>query len=157
MNIQIRSTGRYLPSTILRNTDLEAELGRSLSQFTTKNGVHTRHRSMLCKGESTSQMCVWAAKEALNNANMSKEELDLIIFASASVEQAIPDTAPLVQAKLGLGRSGIRCFSVHTTCLSFLTALDIAGCFIHSRRHNNILVDDSDQWLSSTTVKRRNN
>ena len=140
MNIQIRGTGRYLPKKIMTNTDLETQLSLEHGTIAARNGVQTRHVADQSKGETTSQMCAWAAQEALQNAKMTKEELNLIIFASAAPEQALPDTAPLVQEKLGLGASGIPCFSLHATCLSFLSALDVAGAMIHSKRYQNILI-----------------
>ena len=149
MNIHIRSTGRYLPDQVITNADLETELGRALHNITQKNGVETRYRSSILHGETSAQMCAWAAQDALTNGNMSPGDLDLIIFASASPQQAIPDTAALVQGKLGLGQSGIRCFSVHTTCLSFLTALDIASSLIHSKSHCNILIVCAERSFTS--------
>ena len=140
MNVQILGTGTYLPKKICYSSDLEEELGLPKGYITKRNGVKTRRVADQSKGETTSQMCAWAAKEALNAADLSAENIDLILFASASQEQAIPDTAPLIQEKLGLGESGIPCFSVHSTCLSFLTALDVASSFIASKRYKNILI-----------------
>ena len=140
MNVQILGTGTYLPQRICTSSELEKELGLPSGFVEKRNGVRTRHIADQSKGETTSQMCAWAAEKALFEANLSKEKLDLIIFASAAPEQALPDTAPLVQAKLGLGESGIPCFSVHSTCLSFLTAFDIASTFISAGRYKNVLI-----------------
>ncbi|MEC7987492.1 MAG: 3-oxoacyl-[acyl-carrier-protein] synthase III C-terminal domain-containing protein, partial [Myxococcota bacterium] len=82
----------------------------------------------------------WATEAALNQAGYTADMLDLIIFASAGPEQGLPDTAPLIQAKLGLGSSGIACFSVDSTCLSFITAMDIASCFLAQGRYKRIAI-----------------
>lgn len=140
MNVQILGTGTYLPKKISYSSDLEKELGLPKGFIEKRNGVQTRRIADQSKGENTSQMCAWAAKNALHAAKITPENLNLILFASASPEQAIPDTAPLIQEKLGLGESGIPCFSVHSTCLSFLTALDVASSFIASKRYKNILI-----------------
>ena len=127
MRIQIRATGRYLPKMIRTSAELEEKLGLEAGYISARNGVHARHIADPSAGETTAQMAAWAAEEALERAEMSREELDLIIFASAGPTQAIPDTAPFVQEALGLGQSGITCFSVHSTCLSFLSALDVVS------------------------------
>lgn len=140
MNIQILGTGTYLPQKVCTSAQLEQELGLKPGFIEKRNGVRTRHVADQSKGETTSQMCAWASTKALKAANIQKEALDLIIFASAAHEQALPDTAPLVQEKLGLGESGIPCFSIHSTCLSFLTAFDVASSFITSGRYQHILI-----------------
>lgn len=140
MNIQIRATGRYLPKKLLTSAALEEQLGLSSGFIASRNGVHTRHVADPAAGETTVNMCAWAAEEALERAQMNPEDIDLIIFASAGPEQAIPDTAPFVQEALGLGDTGIACFSVHSTCLSFLNALDVASCLITCQRYRNVLI-----------------
>lgn len=140
MNVQIFGTGTYLPQKIRHSSDLEEELGLPNGYIAKRNGVLSRRVADPSKGENTSQMCAWAATKALEAADLDAENLDLILFASASPEQAIPDTAPLIQERLGLGESGTPCFSVHSTCLSFLTALDVASSFITSKRYKNILI-----------------
>ncbi|MBE9138010.1 ketoacyl-ACP synthase III [Nodosilinea sp. LEGE 07088] len=140
MNVKILGTGRYLPKTLLHSHELEARFGFEPGSIMRLNGVETRHVANQRAGETTSQMCTWAAQEALANADLAGEDLDLIIFASAGQEQALPDTAPFVQAKLGLGDSGITCFSVNSSCLSFLTALDIVSSFIQCGRYQQILI-----------------
>jgi 3-oxoacyl-[acyl-carrier-protein] synthase-3 len=140
MDVKILGTGRYLPKTILHSRELENRLGFEPGSIMRLNGVETRHIADQGAGETTSQMCAWAAKEALSNAKLSAADLDLIIFASAGQEQALPDTAPFVQAKLGLGDSGVTCFSVNSSCLSFLTALDIVSSFIHCGRYQRVLI-----------------
>jgi 3-oxoacyl-[acyl-carrier-protein] synthase-3 len=68
----------------------------------------------------------------------------LIINASGSTEQAIPDGGPLVQRQLGLGESGIACMSIHATCLSFLVALDTAASLIATGRYARVLITSSE-------------
>ena len=140
MNVKILSTGRFLPARQINNGELEEQLGLQAGTIVKRNGVKFRYKADPLAGETTSQMAAWAAEDALRNAGLDKNQLDLIIFASAAAEQAVPDTAPLIQEKLGLGSSGIACFSVHSTCLSFLTALDIASSFIAAERYQTILI-----------------
>ncbi len=75
---------------------------------------------------------------------MEPHQIDLIINASGTAEQAIPDTGALIQRQLGLGDSGIPSMTVHTTCLSFIAGLDVAANFLSTGRYKNILIVSSD-------------
>ncbi|WP_019215433.1 3-oxoacyl-[acyl-carrier-protein] synthase III C-terminal domain-containing protein [Legionella tunisiensis] len=59
-------------------------------------------------------------------------------------EQAIPSTSTLIQKQLGLESSGITCFDINSTCLSFLTALDTMAYLIESGRFKRALIVSSD-------------
>ncbi len=80
-----------------------------------------------------------AAKEAIGD----KPAPDLIINASGVPKQTIPDTSVFIQKELGY--EGIPSFSVHSTCLSFITAINVAGSLIHSKAYQNILIVSSDR------------
>ena len=108
------------------------------------SGVHERRWADVSGGETATWMGAQAAREALDEAGVAAGDLDLIINASGTPEQALPDGGPLIQRHLGLGGSGIACLSVHTTCLSFFTALDVAGAFLAARRYRRILVVSAD-------------
>ena len=77
-------------------------------------------------------MAAAAARQALEAAGVAPESLTCIVHASGTPEQCLPDGGPLLQRELGLGGSGIRAFSVHATCLSFLVGLETA-CMLLAR------------------------
>ena len=108
------------------------------------SGVGQRHWADLKAGETATYMGMRAAGEALDDAGLAPSELDLIINASGTPHQAIPDGACLIQRELGLQDSGIRCLSVHSTCLSFISALEVAAAFIATGRHRHILIVSAD-------------
>ncbi|MEC7987111.1 MAG: ketoacyl-ACP synthase III, partial [Myxococcota bacterium] len=110
--VKIIATGHYIPKRAVYSVDLDTKFGFDLGYIERRNGVVKRHVAEQKEGETTSMMGVWATEAALNQAGYTADMLDLIIFASAGPEQGLPDTAPLIQAKLGLGSSGIACFSV---------------------------------------------
>ena len=148
--VKITATGSYIPKQALLSSALEDQFQLERGYIERRNGVRTRYVADQSKGETTSAMGAWAAQDALERAGYAPESLDLIMFASAAPEQGLPDTAPLIQAKLGLGSSGIACFSVDSTCLSFLTALDIASCFLSIDRYRRILIVSSE--IASVTL-----
>jgi len=139
--LKIAGMGRYLPERIVRNPELETLCGLPAGWVERHNGVRERRWATT---ETNSSMGAAAAREALTAAGLEITDIDLILNASGSAEQAIPDTAALIQRALGVGDSGIPCMSVHVTCLSFVAALDLCASFIASGRYRNILVVSSE-------------
>ena len=139
--LKIIGLGRYLPKRIVPSSELEAMCGLSTGWVERRNGVRERR---WVTDETSSFMSAEAAREALAEAKLKPEQLDLIINASGTGEQAIPDTGVLIQRQLGLGKSGIPAMTVHTTCLSFVMAMDVASNFIQSGRYKNILICSAD-------------
>ena len=109
-----------------------------------KQGVLERRWADPRAGETATWMGAEAAREALDEAGLAPSDLDLIVNASGTPEQAIPDGGPLLQRHLGLGASGIPCFSLHATCLSFLVALDVAATYLRDGRYRRVLVVSSE-------------
>lgn len=120
----IAGTGRYVPEKTLTNADFEALLGEPVDAWLrAKVGIVERH--FMADHETTSDLAVAAARQALERAGASSEELDLIIVASDTPDYLSPGTASVVQAKLGSHRAGT--YDVNCACASWVTALDIAG------------------------------
>ncbi len=140
--INITGTGKYLPDKIVPSQELDAKLGKPNGWVQNKSGVSKRY--FASQHETTSFMATQAAKEALKKAAISPEELDCIIGACGVMEQPIPCTATLVHKQLGLVKSGIAAFDINSTCLSFLSALDIASYMIDAKRFRNVLIVSSD-------------
>jgi 3-oxoacyl-[acyl-carrier-protein] synthase-3 len=85
-----------------------------------------------------------AALLAIKYAGISLTDIDVIISACGAAEQPIPCTAILIQKQLGLEKSGIPCFDINSTCLSFLTALDTTSYLIDAGRFQRALIISSD-------------
>jgi 3-oxoacyl-[acyl-carrier-protein] synthase III len=81
-----------------------------------------------------------AAREALDDAGLAARDIDLILNASGTPEQALPDTAPFIHKELGLGPSGIPAMSVGAACLSFLAAFDVAASLLATERYRQVLI-----------------
>jgi len=142
--LKIAGVGRYIPERVVPSADLEAKLGLPEGWIERKQGVRERHWIVDPEHETNSFMGAQAAREALADAGLASERVDLIVNASGTQEQAIPDGGPLLQLQLGLGQSGIPCFTVHATCLSFVVAVDMAGSLLSTGRFERILVVTSD-------------
>jgi len=135
MNVKITGSGYYLPSTIETAEDISRKINKSKDWIISKTGVLERRVSNI----DVDQMGALAAKQALKNSSIP----DLIINASGVPKQTIPDTSVFIQKELGF--KGVPSFSVHSTCLSFLSALHIASGLIESRQYTKILIVSSDR------------
>ena len=138
--LSLSGVGKYLPKKVILAQDIYDRLGKKDE----KNKLNISHRYFANVDETTSFMATEAAQEALRDANLAVEELDCIIGACGVMEQSIPGTSVLVQTRLGLENSGITTFDINTTCLSFLSALDIASYMIEASRFKNVLIFSSD-------------
>jgi 3-oxoacyl-[acyl-carrier-protein] synthase-3 len=135
---QIISTGRYVPEKVLTNAELDGILGEPVDQWLIDN-VGIRERHLIGDNESTSDMAVNAACEALQKAGIVPEDLDLIILATDTPDYISPGTASAVQYKLGASSAGT--FDINNACAAWVTGLDIASRYIATDPdYNYILV-----------------
>ena len=132
---KITGSGYYLPPTIETSLDLSQKINKDVNWVLSRTGVEERRVSDI----DVDQMGAIAAKDAIG----SKPKPDLIINASGVPKQTIPDTSVFIQKELGY--EGIPSFSVNSTCLSFITALNVAGSMINSKTYKNILIVSSDR------------
>ncbi|AGT08278.1 3-oxoacyl-ACP synthase [Paracoccus aminophilus] len=140
--MHILGTGAYLPRRVVASSEIDCRLGWAEGSCEARYGLAKRHVAEC--DETSSMMGTEAARQALAAAGIEANELDLIIGACGVMEQAIPSTATLVQARLGLGDSGIPSYDVNATCLSFVQALDLAAMKIRLGQARYILVFSAD-------------
>lgn len=139
--IKVAGIGSYLPGRIISSSELEKKYGLEAGWCERKQGVRERR---WVEDETVSFMAAEAAKEAVANAGMSLADIDLIISASQTNEQAIPENGVLIQRALGLGNSGIPCMSVTAACLGFMVAMDLSSGLLMVERYRNILIITSE-------------
>ena len=97
--IKIRGTGRFAPAKIVTNDDLAKIVDTSDEWITTRTGIQTRHH---CTTETHTDMCVGAARQALENAGISPEDIGACVVATFSSDYLSPSAACMVQRGLGL-------------------------------------------------------
>ncbi len=124
---RILSTGRYIPERVMTNAELDALLGEPVSDWLVEN-VGIRERHIMAPEQTTSDLCVAAAQDALRKAGLSPADLDLIIVATDTPDYLSPATASVVQAGLGAPRAGT--FDVNCACAGWVTGLDIAAKYM---------------------------
>ncbi|MBI3306260.1 MAG: ketoacyl-ACP synthase III [Candidatus Omnitrophica bacterium] len=137
--VAISGLGAYIPEKILTNLDLEKMVDTTDEWIQTRTGIRERH--IAAKGQSASDLGVRAAEEALRNAKLKPEDLDLIIVATITPDMLFPSTACYIQHKLG-AKCGA--FDMAAACSGFTYALSVADAFIRSGQYKNILVVGSE-------------
>ena len=135
---QILATGRYIPEKVITNADLDALLGENVGNWLVENvGIHERH--IMAEDETTSDLVVAAARQALDRAGITAADLDLILLATDTPDYLSPATASVVQAKLAAVNAGT--YDVNCACAAWVTALDMAARYIATDKdYNKILV-----------------
>ena len=150
---RIIGTGSYLPARVLSNAELAAQVDTSDEWIIERTGIRRRH--IAAEGEFTSDLGVAAALKALESANITASDIDLIIVATATPDQTFPAVATVIQHKLGMVH-GVA-FDVAAVCSGFLYALTVADALITSGAHNRALVIGAEtfsrllDWEDRTT------
>lgn len=134
--VRITGMGKYLPSNKVDSTHLEAKLNIPAGWSLRYSGVRTRYH---VQDESGAVMGARALEEALQQASLNVSELDLLICGSATFDYVIPNQACLIKAEIVGGKaSDVPVFVVNSTCLSFVSALDMASRFLDGRQYQHI-------------------
>src|ERR1041385_8236659 len=121
LNVQILSTGSYVPERVVTNAEVDSLLGESTNEWLITN-VGIRERRWMAPDQVTSDLIVEASQKALVRAGISASDLDLIIVSTDTPDYLSPSTSVVVQAKLGAERAG--CYDVNSACAGWVTALD---------------------------------
>ena len=140
INSKIMGTGGYLPVNVVTNYDLESSLDTSHDWIVQRTGIHQRH--VANENESVAYMAAKAAEQAINAANISKDQIDLIVVASCSGESVFPSAAGSVQKILGIPECPA--FDVSVACAGFVYALGICDAFIKTKQAKYALVIGSE-------------
>ena len=148
----IAGVGSYVPAKVLTNADLEKIVETSDEWITTRTGI--KQRRIAAKDEFTSDMAAKAAARAMKMAGVTADQLDLIIVATITPDMPFPNTACLVQRKLGAKRAAA--FDVEAACSGFIYALEIGQQFIMSRTYETVLVIGAEKLSSITDWTDRN-
>jgi 3-oxoacyl-[acyl-carrier-protein] synthase-3 len=148
----ITGVGSYVPERILTNADLEKIVETSDEWITTRTGI--KERRIAAADEFTSDLATKAAQRAMAMAGVTAEQIDLIIVASITPDMPFPNTACLVQQKLGARR--IPAFDIEAACSGFIYALEVGQQFVASRTYETVLVIGAEKLSSITNWKDRN-
>jgi 3-oxoacyl-[acyl-carrier-protein] synthase-3 len=133
---KIVGTGRYLPENILTNFDLEKMVDTNDEWIRSRTGVERRH--CVAPDQTTSDMCVEAAKVAIEDAGLEPSDIDMVVIGTTSPDLIFPNAATLVQHRLGI--PACPCIATEEACTSFIYGLSIADTFIKTGEAKCVLV-----------------
>lgn len=141
----ITAVGHFLPEDKLTNFDLEKMVDTNDEWIRTRTGIKER-RILKDPEKATSYMAAEAAREALSEAGVQPEEVDLIIVATVTPDYIFPSTACLVQD--AIGAKNAFAFDISAACSGFIYALTNGAAFIESGRYKKVLVIGADKMSS---------
>lgn len=151
--VTIAGTGSYLPQKVLTNEDLSKLVDTSDEWIVTRTGI--KERRIAAEGEATSHLGTKAAEKALEQAELTAEEVELIIVATITPDTLTPATACYVQQQLGSDKAVA--FDISAACSGFLYAMKIAKRMIEGGIFANALIIGAEKlsafvnWEDRTT------
>ncbi|MGD6848440.1 beta-ketoacyl-ACP synthase III [Rossellomorea aquimaris] len=152
MNTGIIGIGRYLPEKIVTNADLEKMVDTSDEWIRTRTGIEERR---IADNETdTSDMAFEAAKSAIADADITAEEIDLILVATVTPDRPFPSVACLLQERLGAKRAAA--MDVSAACAGFMYGMITAKQFIDNGAYKHVLVVGVEKLSKVTDWDDRN-
>jgi 3-oxoacyl-[acyl-carrier-protein] synthase-3 len=137
-------TGHYLPERVVTNEELAELMDTSDEWIQQRTGIKERRYVDFDKEPmGASDLGTRAAQAALEDAGVSKDEIDLIVYGTLSPDKPFPGDGVLVQAKLDVP-AGVPALDVRNQCSGFLYSLSVADAFIKTGTYRRILVIGSE-------------
>ncbi|MGA3033481.1 MAG: beta-ketoacyl-ACP synthase III [Terracidiphilus sp.] len=137
---KITALGTYVPPDVITNQDLEKMVETSDQWIMERTGIRERHR--LAKGLGLSDMCAEAAKKCLAMRGIGPEELEVILVGTVTPDMMYPNTASLVQNKIGA--TNVWGFDLSAGCSGFTYALQVGVRMVESGAQSKVLVCGAD-------------
>jgi 3-oxoacyl-[acyl-carrier-protein] synthase-3 len=148
----IVAVGAYVPEQVVTNADLEHLVDTSDEWIFSRTGIKERRKAAAT--EATSDLAAKAAQKAMANAQVTADQIDLIITATVTPDMLFPSTSCLVQEKIGARRAAA--FDIEAACSGFIYALEIGQQFIMSRTYDTVLVIGAEKLTSVVDWADRN-
>jgi 3-oxoacyl-[acyl-carrier-protein] synthase-3 len=135
---KIAGTGLYAPDRVVPNSVFDELYGEDVDGFLRENR-NIVERRYAGEEQATSDLAVEAARDAMADAGIEAEDVDLIVLSTDTPDYISPSTAAVVQDKLGAVNAGT--FDVNTACAGFVTAVDVGRKFVETdAQYDRVLV-----------------
>ncbi|MDR1232967.1 MAG: ketoacyl-ACP synthase III [Puniceicoccales bacterium] len=148
---KILGVGSYVPEKIVTNDDLSKIVDTTDEWIRARTGI--RERRIAASDQTTSDLCVCAARKAMENAKIGADDIDLILTGTITSDVIFPSASVFVQTKLGL--KNIPCFDYNVACSGLQYGIEIARSLIGSQRYKNILLICGDKLSAITDWQDR--
>lgn len=152
---KILGTGMYVPKKVVTNKDLESIVETSDQWIAERTGIRERRICSTEGGEFPTDMALYATKDALKAANLEPNDIDMIIFASVTPDVKLPNSACILQVKLGM-TNNCTCLDISVACSGFVYGVNMANSFIKTGMCKNVLVVGSEMLSREVNWKDRN-
>lgn len=129
----------YLPDMVVENKDFEKFVETSDEWITSRTGIKSRHIS---NNEPNWSLGYKSAVRALENANVSAQDIDLILYTTVTPDYFTPSMSCIIQGKLGAENAV--CIDLNAACAGFVYALDMACRYIAFGDYKNVLIVSSE-------------
>ena len=139
---RIAGLGHYVPENIVTNDDLSKLMDTSDEWITERTGIKERRLIQKDSGEGTATMGVKAAEMALKRAEISKNDIDLVVFATLSPDLYFPGSGVLLQDIMSMGTCPA--LDIRNQCSGFIYGLSVADQFIKTGMYKNVLLVGSE-------------
>ena len=150
---RITGLGMYVPENVVSNEDLTDIMDTSHDWIEERTGILERRHIKADDGNTTASMGVKAAKIAIERAEIKKDDIDLILFATLSPDYYFPGSGVLVQKNLGI--KTCPAMDIRNQCSGFIYALSTADQFIRTGMYKNILVIGSENHSGGLDMSTR--
>jgi 3-oxoacyl-[acyl-carrier-protein] synthase-3 len=145
-NVGILGTGSYLPPKIVTNKKIEETVNTTHEWINTKLGINERR---VVEDELPSEIGYRAALNALESANLTIDDIDLIIVATSSPEQISPSTACIIHNKFNIEKN-IPAFDINAVCSGFVYAINLVSPLISFGVYKNVLIIATEAYSKVT-------
>ena len=139
---KIAGIGHYVPENVVTNDDLSKLMDTNDAWIQERTGIKERRHILKGDGNSTSIMGVKAATMALERANLSKDDIEFIVFATLSPDMYFPGGGVQIQDLMGMGT--VPALDVRNQCSGFVYAISVADQFVKTGMYKNVLVIGSE-------------
>lgn len=137
MGSRLVGYGSYLPEKVMTNEDFAKIMDTTDEWITSRTGMKVRHFAR--EDETVADMATIAAQRALENANLSINDIDMIIVATTTPELDFPSVGVQVQGRLGASHE-VPAFDVRGACTGYIYALHCARAFFTAGMHRRVMI-----------------
>ena len=152
-NSNIIGMGMYVPENVVTNNDLSAMMDTSNEWIVERTGIEERRHIKKGDGNTTATMGAKAAKIAIERADINKNDIDLILFATLSPDYYFPGSGVIVQQLLEIPTCPA--MDIRNQCSGFIYALSTADQFIKTGMYKNILIIGSENHSGGLDMTTR--
>jgi 3-oxoacyl-[acyl-carrier-protein] synthase-3 len=150
---RIAGLGKYLPENVVTNQDLSEIMETSDEWIQERTGIEERRHIKKGSGDTTASMGAAAARIAIERADLSTQDIDLILFATLSPDYYFPGSGVLVQELLDIPTCPA--MDIRNQCSGFIYALSTADQFIKTGMYKNVLVIGSENHSGGLDMTTR--